>query len=187
MTSEEEMTARISLAEPTLEQMIEACEIGATAPERSKILHATAMYLRTLAEQQSAGPGQAPHDTGALYRPDPPAPDELVREIDDHIKRYADGEAAWVLVYDARKLLQRARDRIVTEKERYARDVIHAGERIVVLEAALRDAVEVIKNWHNMPGADGLDSAEDVWPIYYANAPEMALIRRALEPRSRHE
>lgn len=42
-----------------------------------------------------------------------------------------------------------------------------------MLEDALRQAVEVIKTWHNMDGSD-------VWDIYYRNAPEMRSIRDAL-------
>lgn len=50
-----------------------------------------------------------------------------------------------------------------------------AAGRIGALTVALRDAIEVIKTWHNMDGAD------NVWDIYYRNAPEMKRIREALE------
>lgn len=52
-----------------------------------------------------------------------------------------------------------------------------AAGRIRGLEDALRAAVEVIKNWHNMDGSD------DVWDIYYRNAPEMRAIRDILGVR----
>lgn len=42
------------------------------------------------------------------------------------------------------------------------------------LRAALDKAVEIIKQWHNMGGA------QDVWQIYYYSAPEMQPIREAL-------
>lgn len=50
-------------------------------------------------------------------------------------------------------------------------DIANEIER---LRAALTGAVEVIKTWHNMGGA------ESVWPIYWRSAPEMKLIREAL-------
>ncbi len=40
--------------------------------------------------------------------------------------------------------------------------------------AALRASIERVKEWHNMDGAD------DVWPIYWENAPEMRQIRETL-------
>lgn len=52
-----------------------------------------------------------------------------------------------------------------------------AAGRIRMLEDALRQAVKVITTWHNMGGAD------DVWDIYYRNAPEMKAIRDILGVR----
>ena len=49
-----------------------------------------------------------------------------------------------------------------------------AEARAEKMEKALRDAVEVIRTWHNMGGA------EDVWGIYFDNAPELTSIRAAL-------
>lgn len=51
-----------------------------------------------------------------------------------------------------------------------------AAGRIRMLEDALRQAVEVIKTWHNMDGSD-------VWDIYYRNAPEMKALRDILGVR----
>lgn len=48
---------------------------------------------------------------------------------------------------------------------------------VLKLEDTLTKAVEVIKQWHNMGGA------EAVWQIYYDNAPETQPIRDALKPR----
>lgn len=48
---------------------------------------------------------------------------------------------------------------------------------------ALSKSVEVIKEWHNM-GASRFKSREvieEIWHIYYKNAPEMKLIREALK------
>jgi hypothetical protein len=51
--------------------------------------------------------------------------------------------------------------------------------------AALEKAVEVIKEWHNLPIPGRSSFAEvdmeDTWRIYYENAPEMRLIRAALQ------
>jgi hypothetical protein len=44
------------------------------------------------------------------------------------------------------------------------------------LISALKQAVEVIKGWHNMDG-----STDDLFKLYYENAPEMKFIRDALE------
>jgi hypothetical protein len=64
---------------------------------------------------------------------------------------------------------------------RAAQAILVAAERalyddalILKLDDALAKAVEVIKQWHNMGGG------EDVWQIYYDNAPEMKLIRETL-------
>lgn len=46
------------------------------------------------------------------------------------------------------------------------------------LYSAMEKAVEVIKQWHNMGGAEG------VWQIYYDNAPEMKPIRDALNAKA---
>lgn len=48
-------------------------------------------------------------------------------------------------------------------------------EATAELREVLEKAVEVIKQWHNMGGA------EAVWQIYYDNAPEMKPIRDALK------
>jgi hypothetical protein len=48
------------------------------------------------------------------------------------------------------------------------------AEETAELVAALQQAVQVIKQWYNMGGG------EDVWQIYYENAPEMKLIRETL-------
>lgn len=47
-------------------------------------------------------------------------------------------------------------------------------KRIAELEAALRDAKDIIRVWHNM------DGSSDVWDIYDQNAPEMKPINAAL-------
>lgn len=46
--------------------------------------------------------------------------------------------------------------------------------RIKELEEALSQAIENIKVWHN---------ADDVWDIYFNNAPEMKKINKALTPK----
>ncbi len=65
---------------------------------------------------------------------------------------------------------------LVETNEALAACQSQAAGRIRVLEAALAQALENIKVWHNMGGAD------DVWPIYFRSAPEMRLIREALPP-----
>lgn len=73
------------------------------------------------------------------------------------------------------ELLALRRD-IALSNEALAACQSQAAGRIRVLEAALAQALENIKVWHNMGGAD------DVWPIYFRSAPEMQLIREALPP-----
>lgn len=67
------------------------------------------------------------------------------------------------------------------ELEKTNQALIVAAERalyddalILKFEDILGKAVEVIKQWHNMGGG------EDVWQIYYENAPEMQPIRALL-------
>lgn len=73
------------------------------------------------------------------------------------------------------ELLALRRD-IALSNEALAACQAQAAGRIRVLEAALAQALENIKIWHNMGGADA------VWPIYFRSAPEMRLIREALPP-----
>jgi hypothetical protein len=58
-------------------------------------------------------------------------------------------------------------------------EMIALRESNARLLAALRQSVRVSKAWHNMGVKDG--SPNDVWQIYYDNAPEMALIRIAIK------
>jgi hypothetical protein len=57
--------------------------------------------------------------------------------------------------------------------------IIAHQARIAKLESALNQAVENIKQWHNMPYTP---TNEPAWTIYYNQAPEMQLIRDALAP-----
>ena len=56
------------------------------------------------------------------------------------------------------------------------KDLYDALTDIETLRDALQASVEVIKGWHN---------CDDVWDIYYDNAPEMKPIRDALATTKR--
>jgi hypothetical protein len=75
----------------------------------------------------------------------------------------------------------KVRDELKRRLEKSSQAVMVAAERalyddalILKLDDTLAKAVEVIKQWHNMGGG------EDVWQIYYENAPEMQPIRTLL-------
>lgn len=57
----------------------------------------------------------------------------------------------------------------------YEAEVQRLRARVADLDRALRDAVDVIRCWHNFP-----EGASQVWDIYYNNSPEMARIRATL-------
>lgn len=72
----------------------------------------------------------------------------------------------------------------VHQRHQTAVDYIHIqAARIKDLNDALGNAIEVIKQWHDMPGSQQNSlpdiEVEKMWKIYYNNAPEMASIRTA--------
>lgn len=55
------------------------------------------------------------------------------------------------------------------------------SERTLCLQA-LRSAVRIIKQWHDLGGqAAPPQVVERAWEIYYQNSPEMSQIRRAIK------
>lgn len=73
-----------------------------------------------------------------------------------------------------KSIIHQLAETLVETNEALAACQAQAAGRIGMLTAALQEAVEVIKDWHNM------DGAADVWDIYYRNAPEMKRVREAL-------
>jgi GTP1/Obg family GTP-binding protein len=63
---------------------------------------------------------------------------------------------------------------------------VHEAERVSELETALTEAVEIIKQWHNMPGRGTLtkEEQERMWEIYRELSPEMRPINAALKGKS---
>ncbi len=59
-------------------------------------------------------------------------------------------------------------------------------QELQTLKGALKKSVELIKQWHNMPGVLQPDSdkqIEEMWNIYYNHAPEMNEIKELLTPK----
>ena len=63
------------------------------------------------------------------------------------------------------------------------RGLMQEGERMTNHKALLKEAVSLIKAWHNFHPCGILKEkeAEKMWNIYYNHAPEMKRIREAIE------
>jgi hypothetical protein len=86
---------------------------------------------------------------------------------------------------DRYEAIQANGDRLMLLTEKEAEQVVEAVNntaRIAELESALTEAVDLIKQWHNMDTAGLLTKAqhEITWKIYQEKAPEMQRINAAL-------
>ena len=71
-------------------------------------------------------------------------------------------------------MAQKEIDKLESEREDWGKELLKLNKERDQLLEALRDAVKVIHDWHNI---NTLPTDVDTWKIYYDNSPEMKKIR----------